>query len=59
VKISASCCSIAIGDEVMALDHAQDALELNLADIIAHEQRLRRRYKTSSGLASIPIVNTP
>jgi len=59
VKISASCCSIAIGDEVIALDHAQDALELNLADIIAHEQRLRRRYKTSSGLASIPIVNTP
>jgi len=57
VKISASCCSIAIGDEVMALDHAQDALELNLADIIAHEQRSRRHYKTSPGLASIPIVN--
>ncbi len=57
VKISASCCSIAMGDEVMALDNTQAVLELNLAEIMAHEQRLRRDDKLHSGLASIPIVN--
>ncbi|MFA7095127.1 MAG: radical SAM protein [Gammaproteobacteria bacterium] len=40
VKVAPACCSIAVGDEVMALGDSE-GLELNLEEILQHERRSR------------------
>ena len=57
VKITPACCSIAVGDEVMALDEQSSAIEIDINHIIQQE-RLRRALSKQAkhGLAGIPIV---
>jgi uncharacterized radical SAM superfamily protein len=55
VKLTPSCCSIAVGDEVMAVQDGDEALELDLDAIIAQEKQFSRP-KASSGLAGIKVV---
>lgn len=57
VKITPACCSIAVGEEVMALDDADDTLELDLEAILAHERQNRRPvFAKHSALAGIKVV---
>lgn len=57
VKITPACCSIAVGEEVMALDDADDTLELDLEAILAHERQNRRpAFTTHGALAGIKVV---
>ena len=53
VKVTPACCSIAVGEEVMALDES-GGVDLDLAAIVAHERRLRSSGKA---IAGIPIVD--
>lgn len=57
VKISSSCCSMAVGDEVMALNDDGAGLELDLDAIIAHERAHRRpQPRVAGALRGIKIV---
>jgi len=49
VRVTAACCSIAVGDEVMALDGSDPGLEIDLAQIIEHE-RARREIARKQGV---------
>ncbi len=53
VRVTPACCSIAIGDEVMAIETEDAGLEINIDQIIAREA-VRRRG--TSGLSAIKIV---
>ena len=53
VRVTPACCSIAIGDEVMAIETEDAGLEIDIDQIIARE-RVRRR--DTSGLSAIKIV---
>ena len=50
VRVTPSCCSIAVGDEVMALETGDQSLTLDIQTIIQQEQRRRR-------LKGIPVVS--
>lgn len=56
VAVTPSCCSIAIGDEVMALEDSR-SLELDLDQIMGHE-RVNRKRPVGAGatLSGIPVV---
>lgn len=49
VRITPSCCSIAVGDEVMALNDASSGLELDLETVLAHERSSRRPAAATAG----------
>jgi len=58
VKVTPSCCSIAIGDEVMAVETTDDAMELNLEEILAHEKANKRSFPAAaSSLSKIKVVS--
>ena len=52
VKVTPACCSIALGDEVLALDEGRDALSVDVAQFL----RDSRRRHASRVLAGIPVV---
>jgi uncharacterized radical SAM superfamily protein len=54
VRVTPACCSIAIGDEVMAIETEDAGLEVDIERVIAHE-RTQRRHATT-GLAGIRVV---
>lgn len=57
VKVTPACCSIAVGDEVMALNGSDAGLDINLDAIIEQERNRRRMSKISNqGLNGIRIV---
>lgn len=53
VRATPACCSIAVGDEVMAATDAPTGIELDLATILEHERRARSR---AAGLAGIKVI---
>jgi len=57
VKVTPACCSIAVGDEVMAMNGRDTGLEVDLDTIVA-EERERRRLAASArrGVGGIPVV---
>jgi len=58
VKVTPSCCSIAVGDEVMAVETTDNAIELNLEEILAHEKENRRSFPAPvSALSKIKVVS--
>jgi len=58
VRITPACCSIAVGDEVMALDGDNTGLEIDLNVIIEQERQRRNLAKNAKmGLGGIPIVS--
>jgi hypothetical protein len=58
VKVTPACCSIAIGEEVMALEGQDSGLEIDLETILAEEQKRRRAAALgASGLAGIPVIS--
>jgi uncharacterized radical SAM superfamily protein len=52
VKVTPACCSIAVGEEVMALD-SDAGIELDLPGILAHERESRAG---AGAIAGIPVV---
>lgn len=60
VRITPACCSIAIGDEVMAVEGEQAGLEIDLEKIIEAERKSRNVAGVSAGvntIAGIKIVS--
>jgi len=55
--VTPACCSIAVGEEVMALDNDGGVL-VDLERILDHE-RAHRRRSTKESLAGIPVVSAP
>ncbi len=55
VRVTPACCSIAIGDEVMAIETENAGLQVNIDHIIAQERQ--RRVKAGS-FAGIQVVST-
>lgn len=57
VKVTPACCSIAVGDEVMALENLDAGLEIDINAIIESERERRRAAKLAAkGLGGIRIV---
>jgi uncharacterized radical SAM superfamily protein len=57
VKVTPACCSIAVGDEVMALDGKDAGLDIDLNAIIEQERQRRALARTAArGLGGIRIV---
>jgi len=57
VRVTPACCSIAVGDEVMALEQ-ESGMRVDLQDLIA-EQRISKQHakpRMTGKLAGIPIV---
>jgi uncharacterized radical SAM superfamily protein len=52
VRVTPACCSIAMGDEVLALDAGRDALTVDVAEFLRDSGRRRDAYT----LAGIPVV---
>ena len=55
VRVTPACCSIAIGDEVMAIETEESGLQINIDHIIAQE---RQRKTRSGSFAGIQVVST-
>jgi len=58
VRVTAACCSIVVGDEVMAAG-ASSGLELDLDAILAEEQRRRAAESREHNGIGIPLVAAP
>ncbi|TXF12105.1 radical SAM protein [Pelomicrobium methylotrophicum] len=58
VRVTPTCCSIAVGDEVLALEEETVGLQVDVERIIEHERRRRERAPTGRGLAGIKVVAT-
>ena len=52
VRVTPACCSIAVGDEVMALER-ESCIRVDLQDLIAAH---RARPQATGKLAGIPVV---
>jgi lipoyl synthase len=52
VTVTPACCSIALGDEVLALDEGRDALTVDVAEFL----RSSGRRRAMQALAGIPVV---
>lgn len=58
VKVTPACCSIAVGDEVMATDTNDEAVELDLAQILEHERQNKRSFPSpNDALSKIKVVS--
>ncbi len=55
VRVTPACCSIAVGDEVMAIETEEAGLQIDIEQIIAQERARRVRFGT--GLAGIRVVS--
>lgn len=57
VRVTPACCSIAVGEEVMAVEGADSGLEIDLETILAEEQRRRAAARLAGrGLGGIRVV---
>ena len=58
IKITPACCSIAVGEEVMALDDTHNVFGIDISAIIQEERRHRKMVSLASkGIQGIQIVS--
>ncbi|MDX9768643.1 MAG: radical SAM protein, partial [Ectothiorhodospiraceae bacterium] len=55
IRVTPSCCSIGVGDEIMAFDDGQPAIELDL-DAVLHAERLRRERAAAANIGGVPVM---
>ena len=56
VRVTPACCSIAVGEEVMAMSESDSGLEIDLAEIVRHERERRAARKRQSVFGEIKVV---
>ncbi|MES2364523.1 MAG: radical SAM protein [Pseudomonadota bacterium] len=56
VRVTPACCSIAIGDEVMAIETADAGLQVDIQKVIEHERMKRPAFAASGSLGGIKVV---
>ncbi len=58
-RVTPACCSIAVGDEVMALDGRDSGIEIDIDAVIEHERRQRAAAagQGRGALGGIPVVS--
>ncbi|WP_297390270.1 radical SAM protein [Acidiferrobacter sp.] len=56
VRVTPACCSIAVGEEVMAMSGSDSGLEIDLAEIVRHERERRAARKRQSVFGEIKVV---
>lgn len=56
VRVTPACCSIAVGDEVMAVDAGDGGIVLDLDAIREHERRRRESARRTAVIGAIKIV---
>ncbi len=56
VRVTPACCSIAIGDEVMAIETSESGLQVDIERVIAHERAKRPGF--GGALAGIKVVTS-
>ena len=56
VRVTPACCSIAVGDEVMALEQ-DNGLDIDVNAVIEHERRSRELARQAGSLGGIQVVN--
>lgn len=56
VRVTPACCSIAVGDEVMALEQ-DNGLDIDVNAVIEHERRSRELSRQAGSLGGIQVVN--
>ncbi len=56
VKVTPACCSIAVGDEVMAVGGNEASVSVDIDKVIEHERRSRAAAKQSGSLGGIRVV---
>ena len=56
VRVTPACCSIAVGDEVMAMDDADAGLEIDLAEIVRQERERREAQKRQAVFGRVKVV---
>lgn len=54
VRVTPACCSIAIGDEVMAIDTDQAGLEVDITQLIASERARKNKLGSLGGIKIVP-----
>ncbi len=56
VRVTPACCSIAVGDEVLAMDDAGVGLEIDLAEIVRQERERREALKRQAVFGRVKVV---
>lgn len=56
VRVTPACCSIAVGDEVLAMDDAATGLEIDLAEIVRQERERREALKRQAVFGRVKVV---
>ena len=56
VRVTPACCSIAIGDEVMAIETADAGLQVDVQKVIEHERMKRPTFAAAGSLGGIKVV---
>ncbi len=56
VRVTPACCSIAVGDEVLAMDDANAGLEIDLAEIVRQERERREAQKRQAVFGRVKVV---
>lgn len=56
VRVTPACCSIAIGDEVMAIETADAGLQVDIQKVIEHERMKRPTFAAAGSLGGIKVV---
>jgi len=56
VRVTPACCSIAVGDEVMALEQ-NNGVDIDVNAVIEHERRSRELSRQAGSLGGIQVVN--
>ena len=58
VRVTPACCSIALGDEVLALDDGSDAVQIDVREYLRRDAEQRRAPSSPSRrLGRIPVVS--
>jgi len=56
VRVTAACCSIAVGDEVMALEGSEQGLEIDLPRILEHERARREAARRQGIFGRVKVI---